>query len=330
MKKNYQEAEELFRRYKEGLCTPEEKARLEAWFDLMSEKGNWNWADEEKENTGEEIRAAINHKIENGGVRRLYSRRIWFAAASVVLIICLGGLLYQNRNAISGYLNYPVYAEAKAPEGKRLKVSLSDGTIVWLNSSSRLRYPEKFNGDTRELTLLEGEAYFNVYPDKKRPFIVNAGITRTRVLGTSFNIKAYQYLKDVQVAVTQGKVSVESIYEKSADRKRKEVILLPNEQATVSKRTGGLEKAAVRTANIMDWTKGKLVFNNESLENAAIQLEHLFGVKFSFAQGELMEKRFTATFESTDKLDDVLFAISRANKLGYTRGENTVVFKQKD
>jgi ferric-dicitrate binding protein FerR (iron transport regulator) len=172
------------------------------------------------------------------------------------------------------------------------KLALSDGTEVWLNATSRLRFPFAFNGDKREV-YLEGEGYFNVAKKDGQPFIVHTAHTDITVLGTSFNVNAYN--KDVTTtSLVTGKVLT-----KSGD---KEVTLKPGQEVAFT----SANKVSVDnfdTDEVLAWMRGLYVFHNTSLEHIAAVIERWYGVKVVFDDPSLAAKKFTGGLEKTQTLD---------------------------
>jgi len=269
--------------------------------------------DEEKMGPAEEIRNVVLDRIlgsiEGEKNRKLIFRRNISIAASVMLV--MGGLWF-------GLAQYGFWKGSDnvivKTDGHHLKnIVLSDGSVVWLNVNSTLSYPEDFQGDKREVALLEGEAYFDVKHDAKKPFQVRAGKTLTNVLGTAFNINAYSWLETINVTVSKGKVAVNNN------------MLLPDQQAEYDKRSGKISHKKLIASNVISWMKGKLSFNDQDFKTVASILEKKFNVSISFADKSLKDLHFTAQFEQADKLDDILTALTLTTGLNYTMKGNTIV-----
>jgi transmembrane sensor len=310
------EAKELLTRYKSGNCTPEEKDRLEAWYDMLAESGKLEWNAGEKQQVNDELKSAIDAQISSPR-GRVTNLRLMIAAASILFFCGLGWLVIKYRDAIRSGLNREVYIETYVQPGKKIKLTLSDSSTIILSGGSRIKYPESFNHKIREVDLLEGEAYFDIKHDAHKPFIVDVAGTQINVLGTAFNVRAYKFLKNVQITVTRGKVSVRGLanvkYEKA-----KQVVLLPNEQVTIGKINGEIAKRHINANDFTGWIQGKYKFDDETLANVAGMLESYYKVKVRFAAEDLKSIRFSSEFDSTDKLEDLLFAICKANNLTYT------------
>lgn len=313
----------LLDRFEKGKCSVEELNRLEAWFDRSSASGEFTWSEQEKSIFNTNLKKRIDATIA-GKVRPLSIN--WLkVAASVILIAAFSLLLNTYRTKLIDYFDPVIYAQTIVPMGQKAKLTLSDGSVVVLNGGSRLRYPEKFNRDLREVNLIEGEAYFDVAHNKEKPFIIEAGGTKTQVLGTAFNIRSYTGFKNIEVTVSRGKVAVS----KMVSGNQQPVFLLPNEQVSIDRFSWKMEKRYMNAREIISWTQGKLIFNNESLKNVAAVLQHSYGVKINYKNRDIEEIRFTASFDQKDTLNEILYSIAKANKLIYVKDGKQILFSKK-
>lgn len=160
-----------------------------------------------------------------------------------------------------------------AESGERAKVQLPDGTKVNINSASQISYPHDFNGE-RRIVELDGEAYFEVTPDKERPFVVKAAGLEITVLGTAFDVCAYKDDSEVSVVLLTGKVDVAS----ESDR----YVMQPDEKLVYDRNTGTMQVGKVYSKEYVEWTDGNLRFENESLENIVKVLSRVYNVKIVF------------------------------------------------
>lgn len=242
-----------------------------------------------------------------------------YAAVWSVMLLTLGGYgLYEFQQK-----NRPLaIIERSAPAGKLLKVTLPDSTVVFLNAASRLRYPKKFDGKTREVTLL-GEAFFEVKHDSEHPFLVHADKLNIHVLGTSFNIRSYQNDSDIAVTVATGKVGVTIATRKET----KASFLLPNTQLTYQKSS---EKLAITTVDSQDsraWETGSFIFNYETLENITRRLSRWYKVSFVYQNDKLPSRRFKLKLHNED-LKTVMESLSTAGDgFQYSIRGNQVIIK---
>ena len=192
------------------------------------------------------------------------------AAASVLLLLGYLGRIYIDMHK---YFNKDLITYNSSSEVK--KIRLSDGTSVWLNSFSELRAPEKFKGEIRKVQLT-GEAFFEVQKDLEHPFEIYTSGTITRVLGTSFNIRANETEETVIVSVNTGKVA---FYKRN--NKFKKLYLTHCEQAIYSKETRNLKKMSIDDKNFIAWKTGKLEFKKTPLPEVLETLEKLYRVNFT-------------------------------------------------
>lgn len=247
--------------------------------------------------------------------------RTFRIAASVLIVMGIGFYAWKH-NFLPFFGNTVSVATGK---GERKEIKLPDGSMVWLNESSRMEYPSHFEAHSRKVMLLEGEAYFDIERDESKPFFVEASGTTTRVLGTAFNIRSYHFLKSILVTVTRGKVEVQKAGGGTGPDKK---ILLPNEQVYYDIKTREIKKVAVNSANAVAWKEGKLLFDNESFANVIAILENKFDVKIR-AEESIRQYHMSAEFTSTDSLPRILDLLSLANNLEYRFENNQITLSKK-
>lgn len=313
----------LLDRFKKGECTPEELSRLQVWFDSSSNTGKFHWTEDEKSQFNTNLKGRIDKILSK---TETTSSINWLkVAASIIVIFAFSMLGYTYRAELRDHFDPVIYAQTIVPLGEKVKLTLSDGSVIILNGGSRLRYPKKFNRDTREVVLLEGEAYFDIAHNKEKPFIIEAGGSKTQVLGTAFNIRSYAGFKNIEVTVTRGKVSVS----KKGSENVAPVFLLPNEQVSINRMSWKMDKKSINAREIISWTQGKLIFNNELLKNVALILQHSYGIKINYKNQDIEEIRFTASFDQNDTLNEILYSIAKANKLTYVKDGKQILFSKK-
>jgi len=192
-------------------------------------------------------------------------------------------------------------AEIQCPPGVRTHFVLPDGSSGFLNSGSTLEYPIPF-GDQR-MVRLRGEGYFDISPDEERPFIVESPHLYTRVLGTQFNITAYEDENREEIILKEGSVEILSPSGKRL------ASLKPNQKLDVDISTGQLNTSDVRAEQYMLWTEGKLVFRNESMEQVTKRLGRWFNVEIEIRDSELLDYALWATF-TNEPLEEVMKLLS--------------------
>lgn len=212
-------------------------------------------------------------------------------------------------------LQTTIYNTLLVPQGGEYRLVLADGSVVWLNSASELRYPVAFSGNERKV-FLKGEAYFEVAKNKQAPFLVNVADMEVEVLGTRFNINAYRYDGTFQTTLVSGKVKVSDL--KTAES----VILKPDQQALAKE--GKLSVREVDAEVYTAWRDGKFYFESETLEEIAAQLERWYNIHFFFSREELKHYKFTGVIRKDFTANKMLDIISKTTNVQFEVKENTV------
>ncbi|MEO1261988.1 MAG: FecR domain-containing protein [Bacteroidota bacterium] len=307
----------LFHKYRKGECSPDELKILRAYFqqDDLSQldeqlRTEWERLSQNTTSVDTEAKEEVWLRLE----KRFYGekskvvdlsnkrRRRYALAAAVVLMLISAGL----------YLYWPIsdntyVVERKNNDSAPLFMALEDGTEVWLKPNSQLSYPKRFSENSRSVQLA-GEAFFNVKKDKTRPFTVTSGEIRTKVLGTSFNVRAFPERADIEVALLEGKVLV-GITENEIERTL--ATLSPGEAFTFSKSSGEFSKKQFVGKASYQWQGGVIHFQKAHIQEVVETLEDWYGVSIRIAE----EAKITETLVhriDTHKLniDEVLDGIN--------------------
>ena len=223
-------------------------------------------------------------------------------AAAVVVAFLLGAFAYQYFYAGASRLQNQLVAFAEP----LASFELPDGTKVSLNSDSKLFFPKKFKGGTREVTL-EGEAFFDVEPNPTKPFIINAGNAQIKVLGTSFNVNAYPGSDKVEVIVETGKVRVAR---KTTNTSAiGELILAPGDKGILLYPNGVLQKSKNNDDNFLAWKTHNLIFRETSLGDVIETLEKVYKTDIDIADDEMKKLLLTGQYNDYS-LDFILEVIA--------------------
>lgn len=198
------------------------------------------------------------------------------------------------------------------------QLRLADGTQVWLNAESRLKYPSRFTGEQRVVEL-EGEGYFKVMPDTKRPFIVKSGNITTEVLGTEFNVRTY-VSDDSHVTLLKGSVKVKDVSSSS------EVVIRPGEDAHLQG-DGTFDVREVDTDNYYLWTEGYFYFDNESVVEIMRELGRWYNIRVEFENLRAMNYRLHFLAERDQKIEEVLQLLNMLGKVQATCENNKISVK---
>lgn len=211
-----------------------------------------------------------------------------------------------------------VYNKLEVPRGGECMIKLDDGTKVWVNAETKLKYPVVFVGDRREV-VLEGEAFFDVAKNEK-PFIVKTSFGDVRVLGTAFGISAYASEPESYTTLVRGKVSVER-------EGMKPVVILPGEQVVTFK-DGKMIKQEVDVEEFVGWKDGIYVFKEKSLGEIMKTLERWYNISVDFQDKSLVDLPFTGNLKRYDDINVFFDALTRTGDMKYrVEGNQVILFK---
>ena len=211
-----------------------------------------------------------------------------------------------------------VYNKLEVPRGGECMIKLDDGTKVWVNAETKLKYPVAFVGDRREV-VLEGEAFFDVAKNEK-PFIVKTSFGDVRVLGTAFGISAYASESESYTTLVRGKVSVER-------EGGEPVVILPGEQVVTSK-DGKMIKQQVDVEEFVGWKDGIYVFKEKSLGEIMKTLERWYNISVDFQEKSLVDLPFTGNLKRYDDINVFFDALTRTGDMKYrVEGNQVILFK---
>ena len=210
----------------------------------------------------------------------------------------------------------------EVPYGKRFNVQLSDGTLVYLNSGSTLKFPVNFLKGKERKVYLQGEAFFEVAHNKEL-FTVKSPGAIAAVYGTKFNFKNYQEDSFSEVILTEGSVGLKSnLY------MDKFVTIKPNFKAELNKVENNIEVSQVNTKLYTSWIDGRVVFRNENIDNLILKLERLYNVSITNSNQNLSSNFFNATiFVENETIEDVLNYLQEVYNINYQVVNNKIIIK---
>lgn len=235
------------------------------------------------------------------------------------------GMLRDSLRKLS-YLQAPagqdgqeeIFNTLVIPVGGLYELELSDGTRVWLNSVSQLRYPVQFTGKERKV-YLSGEAYFDVKTDSLRPFVVESGGMNVRVYGTEFNVMAYRDEK-LRTTLVQGKVGIKVDGEK-------ELLLRPGQMAEYDAQTKHLEVQEVNTYLYTAWKEGTFAFKDETIEEIMGRLSRWYDLNVFYANEEVKKQLYDGIIPQVKDFEDVLRMIEGTATIHFEIKGNTVIVR---
>lgn len=266
----------------------------------------------------EDILSELHHRMDVASRRTLWLR-IMGAAAAVILV--LGITNYVSFQEGYKQLNSQM-VEMKNPLGLKSSLIPSDGTKVTLNAGTTLSYPTAFVSDQR-IVKVSGEAFFEVAHDEKHPFIVKAENVNIRVLGTRFNVKAYEEENKIEVTLTEGRVGV------GLDDQANQISIQAGQQVLFDKGKGLFSKRQVNLDYYTGWREGKFYFNNHPLQKIAKQLERAFNVNIKISSDDLKEIAFTGDFVRGENLEQILRVMTANRRFCYKiDGDQVFIYKK--
>lgn len=289
----------LLYKYFEGSASKEEVAKIRLWLEsspenmqiLLLERKIY---DSVLLNNGDKETSII----QNNRSKKI----IWevIKIASVILITTLTSVLYFNINEGGDDVAMQTIS---VPAGQRLNINLPDGTNVWLNAKTTIKYPVSFNKKER-LVEVDGQAYFSVAKDDKKPFIVNTRSGRVQALGTKFDVLDYSDDSIFETMLSEGKVKVDMA---SADNQT--LILEPNTKAFI--RNGKLNKERIEDKSEYEWRNGLLTFRNKSFTEIMKSFEKIYDIKIVIEDSRITNQTLTAKFRIVDGVDYALRVLQR-------------------
>ena len=261
----------------------------------------WN----ETENSGDkqsqlnQLLGGLHYQIGSGHLGKQRTKQnLYYRLSRVAVVLLIPALLtiaVLSYLLVNNGINGESFAEIHAPVATRVNFQLPDGTQGWLNSGSSIKYPVSFKNRRVEIS---GEAWFDVVHQKSKEFRVITPYFDVKVLGTKFNVVAYDNEKTAQVILEGGKVA---IYDKN-DHKKAE--LIPDQQLVYDKLTKGLVRTSIDSKVYTSWKDGVLIFRNESMEEIARRLERNYNVEIILHGDVLKTMIFRATFRD-ENLDEI-------------------------
>lgn len=308
--------------------TAEEQATLDDWIETNSNNADeykaymqlWGKADTLRLPDSIDVEEALKKTKE----RITHQKKVWIlpvwlrqVAAVLLLAVLFSGLYsyFMQNNEPEIVVEQGVYQEIETAYGTKTKIVLADGTKVWLNSGSILRFPTSFKNESERKVEIRGEGYFDVTKIEGKPFIVNTSKLDVKVYGTQFNICAYDDYEDMTVALIEGKVS---LLKKNGEGSKELIVLNPNEVVEYD----NVDKKLYHSANnnYMDkytsWKDGQIVLFNDPIERVVNRLEKWYNVDITISDKELHTYRFTATFID-ESLEQVLNLLCLSSNMQY-------------
>ena len=322
-------ADNLIVNYLGGKASEDEILKLEAWIRESDEnqkyfnqlKNIWDAAADIPISTDKALSKVLK-QINKGQKSKLSFFQIVQRIAAILFIPLLVSMLwlYSGNNFNSSNSNI-TYNKAVAAFGTFSELELPDGSKVWLNAGSTLRYPDKFSNDNR-LVYLVGEAYFEVHSNESIPFLVSTPYFTVKATGTKFNVRAEKNFLTPSVTLIEGKVAVQK---NCSDKGNGLITLLqPQQHMTYDTLSGHFTIQTEDPYKHFAWKDGKLVFRNDNISEVARRISLQYNVDIEIKGDEIKKYRYRATFEN-EPLNELLRLLKISSPIDYTEVKPTAL-----
>lgn len=321
---------QIVNRYLEGKATAEEQARLLEWLRKKENRLVFNsyslrWKESldanqlpgENQKSWNQIQTVI---LEESYKQWQHSRKVqmFFRYAAIFFfVVTLAGLGWNFTQ--SKKTNQLLYTSVVAEKGQISKIELPDGSLVWLNSGSKITYSNLFANSNRDIQL-SGEAYFNVSHNEKLPLVVSCGELNVKVLGTKFNVTAYEENNQVDVVLEKGSVELLDAKVESF-----EYLLKPGERAMFNKTERKMTVSNVNTTKFTSWKEGIINIYDQSLDQVVKRLESRYNQEFRFSD-DIKDYRYTFTIKN-EPLDEIIQLMEKITPVKAIQKNDIIVFE---
>lgn len=309
--------QELIKKYITGWASEDEKTQILAW------------AKSDKKNMSELLairklydvtlwqqRDVMANRKKSSKLHFLRFAKIASVAAVFIALLGMSWYIFDLRQQLPSTAMQTI----SVPPGQRVELTLADGTNVWLNAGTTFTFPNNFSSENREVEL-NGEGYFTVSRNEKKPFIVKTSSYNVKVLGTEFNVMAYAKTPMFEVSLLKGSVEVYS------DARHQKVFLEPNTQASME--NDELIKSPLTHFDNLLWKEGVICFEDEPVDRLIEKLELYFDTRIVVKNEAFMKKRYTGKFQAKKGVEHILNVFQLKDRFNYEKDEenNVIIIK---
>lgn len=340
-------SEELFNKFLRGLCTEEEAAAVEEYFQqhpediaLLDDYEEAGEGEELPDGYREEMLMAIQQETVKKSRNMARVVRVWAAAAAMILLA--GGWWWlgrqvKSKNAVNQPIAAAVWVGRHNADTRKIMLKLPDSSEAILSPGATIIFRKDFGEYDKREVKVEGQAAFAVVKNEHQPFIVYSDRVRTTVLGTIFQVTAEKDSNEIRVRLLAGKVMV--TYDPVADDSERRYVLSPGQEFVFSKASSSVairdfrnhgeylarrsNRRTARPDSLANW----YMFNNQTLSDVFDQLALLYNVKIQYSEGDLRNKYFIGKLEMKDSLSEIMRDIALLNKLSVTESNGKFVLK---
>lgn len=309
--------QELIKKYITGWASEDEKTQILAW------------AKSDKKNMSELLairklydvtlwqqRDVMANRKKSSKLHFLRFAKIASVAAVFIALLGMSWYIFDLRQQLPSTAMQTI----SVPPGQRVELTLADGTNVWLNAGTTFTFPNNFSSENREVEL-NGEGYFTVSRNEKKPFIVKTSFYNVKVLGTEFNVMAYAKTPMFEVSLLKGSVEVYS------DARHQKVLLEPNTQASMEN-DELIKSPLIHFGNLL-WKEGVICFDDEPVDRLIEKLELYFDTRIVVKNEAFMKKRYTGKFQAKKGVEHILNVFQLKDRFNYEKDEenNVIIIK---
>lgn len=295
-------------------------------FDALKGPATKEETEVKKDRVFAKIQSRIEPQKKTARFRDLY---IALTSVAATLLVVVGGMSISRSESHEAISLQESIAEQRvevySPTGMISKLTLPDGTKVVLNNNSTLSYPIMFSGNERKIEL-DGEAFFEVRKDSLRPFLINTEGMDVRVLGTSFNLKAYNSDAETILSLKEGIVQAET----TRQGEMESIKLEPGEQLIVDRVAETLERKKVNITWYTSWINGKMMYRDETLGRIIKDMEQRFDMKIVVQDSTLLKDKYFVSFSHGETVKQMLFLLSYKRDWDYElKDSDQILIKKK-
>ncbi len=323
--------EEIIDRVIDGIATSEDSDLVAQWFATKEGQAYLsNRIDKEFYTDNDLINALMEtQEIPSDDIyekiqRRLFRKRILKIstyAAAIMLPLILVFLGFKRLDSHVDLFGTAEYVDIYAPKGERMQIVFQDGSVAYLNSDTKLRYPKKF-GITDRKIYLDGEAYFEVEKNPARPFIVELDSATVNVLGTSFNLEAYSSDRTISVILDEGKVNLNPLSNK------KKFTLDPGEKMIYDKFNGScIVLGSISYVSPELWKDDVIYLKNKPLQEVLNVLDRKYDINFEVIDNEALKYSYTILISKNTPLNEVLKDLEKIAPVSFAQEDSIVKVK---
>jgi transmembrane sensor len=307
---------DLIDRYLKNNVTEQERKLVDEWYQLY-EDGSYSLSAEKYSQLKREIYIHVKQRLNPSPAKIRWLNISRYAAAAITVLLITTGILVRKKR--TEHSKPETFTIIKTGTGQVRKLELPDGSKVWLNAETSIRVSEDFEKKAyRSIYLDDGEAFFEVTKNPARPFLVITNSITTRVLGTSFNVKAYKQLNNAAVTVRTGRVQVN-------DKQKKLAILRPNQKITYSIKGHTGSVTGCDAENSKTWTEGHTALNYVSFNELALAVKNIYGIRLTSKNKLTNTYKYNIIISSSRTIDETMRIICSIHQNSFRRKNNEVI-----